>query len=260
MLGAIRERFDVAADAEITLEGNPESLDARSLAGFREAGITRISVGMQSLSDAVLERAGRAHDARRALAPWTQAREAGFPAVSLDLIAGLPGEDLAAWPDSVSRAAATSPDHVSVYLLESDKDTPLGRAVRSGRLAVAGDDALAAVYERTVSVLERRRVPALRDLEFRAGGATLAPQPEVLERRAVRGIRAWARTATSQGRGGRTAGISTAISRASKPGPTRWTGRSRTTGIAASRRRCFSGCASSTGWTLPLSARGTATT
>jgi len=159
VLAAIRERFDVAPGAEITLEGNPESLDARSLAGFREAGITRISVGVQSLNDRVLKGAGRAHDAGRALLAVRDAREAGFSRVSLDLIAGLPGEDLAAWPDTLRRAAAAAPDHISVYLLESDKDTPLGRAVRGGRLVVAGDDAMAETYDETVSVLEQAGFP-----------------------------------------------------------------------------------------------------
>jgi oxygen-independent coproporphyrinogen-3 oxidase len=170
VLAAIRARFDVAEGAEVTLEGNPESLDRRSLAGFREAGITRISVGMQSLSDAVLKGAGRAHDARQALDAIQEAREAGFGRVSLDLIAGLPGEDLAAWPDTVRRAAAAAPDHVSVYLLESDKDTPLGRAVRSGRLVVAGDDAMAATYEQTVTVLEREGFPLYEISNFAAPG------------------------------------------------------------------------------------------
>ena len=82
------------------------------------------------------------------------AREAGFTDVSLDLIAGLPGERLNAWPETLSQAAALGPDHLSVYLLESDKDTPLGRAIRGGRTVIAGDDAMAAVYDETVATLQ----------------------------------------------------------------------------------------------------------
>jgi oxygen-independent coproporphyrinogen-3 oxidase len=87
------------------------------------------------------------------------ARAAGFPEVSLDLIAGLPGEDLHRWPETLARAVALAPDHISVYLLESDKDTPLGRSVRSGRTRIAGDDAMAAAYDTTVSVLEQAGYP-----------------------------------------------------------------------------------------------------
>jgi oxygen-independent coproporphyrinogen-3 oxidase len=159
VLAALRSRFDVAGDAEITLEGNPESLTEEALSGFRRAGITRISVGVQSLDDDVLAHVGRAHDARGARGAVALAREAGFLEVSIDLIAGLPGEKLARWPETVRRAVELLPNHVSVYLLESDKDTPLGRSIRSGRTVVAGDDALAAVYERTVRVLEDAGYP-----------------------------------------------------------------------------------------------------
>jgi oxygen-independent coproporphyrinogen-3 oxidase len=155
LLAAVRDRFDVARDLEVTLEGNPESLTAASLAGFRRAGVTRISVGVQSLDDAVLARVGRAHDASGAAGAVRDARAEGFPDVSIDLIAGLPGEDLSRWGDTIETAASWGPDHVSVYLLESDKDTPLGRAVRGGRIALHEDDDLVAAYEATVERLAR---------------------------------------------------------------------------------------------------------
>jgi oxygen-independent coproporphyrinogen-3 oxidase len=168
VLTAIRQRFDVAENAEITLEGNPESLTAEALEGFRSAGITRISVGVQSLDDAVLRRVGRAHDAAGASRAVYAARAAGFPEVSLDLIAGLPGEDLSHWPDTLREATALRPDHVSVYLLESDKDTPLGRSVRAGRTRIAGDDAMASIYERTVAVLDGAGFPLYEISNFAA--------------------------------------------------------------------------------------------
>ena len=154
ILRALRSRFEIDADAEITLEGNPESLTAEHLEGYRQAGVTRISVGVQSLDDRVLARAGRAHDAREAERAVADARRAGFPDVSLDLIAGLPGENLARWGETLRRAEALGPDHMSVYLLETDKDTPLGRAVRGGRQPLADDDAMASVYEETIDALE----------------------------------------------------------------------------------------------------------
>ncbi len=154
VLAALRRRFALAADAEITLEGNPESLTRPALEGLLGAGVNRISVGVQSLDDRVLRRAGRAHGVAEAETAVREARLTGFPSVSLDLIAGLPGEDLSRWGETVRRAAGLGPDHVSVYLLETDKDAPLARAVRSGRVAVADDDRLAEAYETTVRVLE----------------------------------------------------------------------------------------------------------
>jgi oxygen-independent coproporphyrinogen-3 oxidase len=153
VIRAAIERFDFVPAPEISVEGNPESLSHEALAGFLEAGVDRVCVGVQSLDDRVLEGVGRLHDARGAKEAVSRARDAGFRSVGLDLIAGLPGEDLESWPRTVDEAAALGPDHVSVYLLETDKDTPLTRAVREGRAAVADDDALAAAYEAGTEVL-----------------------------------------------------------------------------------------------------------
>ena len=154
LLGAVGERFDLAPGAEVTIEGNPESLLRGELEGYREAGVNRVCVGVQSLDDCVLRGVGRLHDARSAAAAVKGARGAGFRSVGLDLIAGLPGEDLAAWGRTVEAAVALEPDHVSVYLLETDKDTPLTRALRAGRIAPKDDDALASAYEITVDILD----------------------------------------------------------------------------------------------------------
>jgi oxygen-independent coproporphyrinogen-3 oxidase len=170
ILSALRARFDVASDAEITLEGNPESLTATALDGFRRAGITRISVGGQSLDDRVLARVGRAHDAAGTRRAVDEARRAGFEDVSVDLIAGLPGEALDRWEATLREVASWTTDHVSVYLLESDKDTPLGRSVRSGRLRLADDDVMAEVYESTVRVLEAEGLALYEISNFARGG------------------------------------------------------------------------------------------
>jgi len=153
VIEALRDRFEVAQGAEITLEGNPESLSAAALDGFAAAGVTRISVGVQSLDDRVLERVGRAHDARAARRAVDEALRVGFRDVSADFIAGLPGEDLSRWEATVRDAASWGCDHLSVYLLESDKNTPLGRSIRGGRTRVADDDAMARAYSRTAESL-----------------------------------------------------------------------------------------------------------
>lgn len=154
VVDAVRARFDLDDGAEITLEGNPESLERSRLDGVLEAGVNRISVGVQSLDDAVLRRAGRAHGAKEAFRALADARAAGFRNVSADLIAGLPGERLEAWGETVRRVQGAGPDHVSVYLLETDKDTPMARGIRTGRILAHDDDLLAAAYEETVSILE----------------------------------------------------------------------------------------------------------
>lgn len=153
VLGAVRERFALDPRAEITLEANPESLDERLLDGVRAAGVTRISIGVQSLDDAVLARVGRAHDARQALDAVRLARRFGGLEVNADLIIGLPGEELGRWSSTVARIAELEPEHCSVYMLELDKPTPLARAVGAGRAAAPEDEALVAAYEETVAAL-----------------------------------------------------------------------------------------------------------
>jgi oxygen-independent coproporphyrinogen-3 oxidase len=156
VLAGVRRRFEVTPGAEITLEGNPESLTPERLAGYRGAGVTRVSVGMQSLNDAVLRASGRAHDAGEAIAAVARAGEAGFAQINVDLIAGLPGEDLVRWGESVARAASGPASHLSVYLLETDKDTPLSRAVRAERTRLAPDEQVAGAYRQTVEVSGER--------------------------------------------------------------------------------------------------------
>lgn len=159
ILGAVRARFSVAAGAEVTLEGNPESLSARAIAGFVEAGVNRLSVGVQSLDDRVLRACGRAHDAAEAEAAVARARRNGGCEVNADLIAGLPGEDLSRWGETLDRVLSWETDHVSVYLLETDKDTPLSRAIASGRLAEVDDDRQADLYRLTAERLEAGGLP-----------------------------------------------------------------------------------------------------
>jgi oxygen-independent coproporphyrinogen-3 oxidase len=154
ILSAVRGRFAVAPGAEVTLEGNPESLSEPAIEGFVEAGVNRISVGVQSLDDRVLRATGRAHDAAGAEAAVLRVRRHGGCQVNADLIAGLPGEDLSRWGETLDRVQGWDTDHVSVYLLETDKDTPLSRAVASGRAEVADDDRQADLYRLTAERLE----------------------------------------------------------------------------------------------------------
>jgi oxygen-independent coproporphyrinogen-3 oxidase len=146
LLAAIRERFGLTADAEITTEANPESTDQELLTQLRDAGYTRLSLGMQSTSSRVLQTLDRRHTAGRALQVVDWARAAGFRHVNLDLIYGTPGESDADFSASLRAAVDSGVDHVSAYSLIVEPGTRLARQVRAGLLPMPDDDVLADRY------------------------------------------------------------------------------------------------------------------
>ncbi|MDO5285964.1 MAG: radical SAM family heme chaperone HemW [Actinomycetia bacterium] len=146
LLDAVRQHFDLAPDAEVSCEANPESVSPRSLAELRAGGFTRISYGMQSATPAVLATLERVHTPGRAVAAVAEARAAGFEDVSLDLIYGTPGESLDDWRHSLEVALAGEPDHVSAYSLIVEEGTRLERQVRRGELPAPDEDDLADKY------------------------------------------------------------------------------------------------------------------
>src|SRR5579872_7148590 len=113
IIGACASSFDLAPDAEITLEANPETVTDARLAAFRQAGVNRLSFGVQSFRDTELRRLSRLHTAGRARDALAEARAAGFDNVSLDLMMWLPEQRVADWLESVDAAIALSPDHLS---------------------------------------------------------------------------------------------------------------------------------------------------
>lgn len=120
LLDAIRSRFGVAPDAEITLEANPGSDEIGDLHGFRAAGVTRLSIGVQSMAANELSQIGRRHSPADVIAAVQGARSAGFDSVSLDLLTDLPGQSVASWDDTLRQALRLEPDHLSVYALSLD--------------------------------------------------------------------------------------------------------------------------------------------
>lgn len=146
MLRAIDDAFGLAPDAEVSTEANPESVDARSLAQLREAGFTRVSLGMQSAREHVLQVLDRAHTPGRAQEAVGEARSAGFEHVSLDLIYGTPGETDADWRASLEAAVDAGADHISAYGLIVEDGTRLAARVRRGELPSPDDDVLADRY------------------------------------------------------------------------------------------------------------------
>jgi oxygen-independent coproporphyrinogen-3 oxidase len=154
IIDACRESFDLAADAEITLEANPETVDERRLAGFRDAGVNRLSYGVQSFRDEELQRLTRLHSAARAETAVGLARAAGFDNLSLDLMMWLPQQTVAQWLESVDRLIDLGPDHASLYLLEIYPNAPLRDAMARGQWSVAPDDDAAEMYLQSMSRLE----------------------------------------------------------------------------------------------------------
>jgi oxygen-independent coproporphyrinogen-3 oxidase len=146
MLGAVRDAWGFAPDAEITTEANPDSVDAGYLKRLADGGFTRVSFGMQSAVPHVLATLERTHDPERVPLVVEWARDAGLQ-VSLDLIYGTPGESLDDWTRSLDAAIDCRPDHVSAYSLIVEPGTKLARQIRSGAVAEPDEDLQADMYE-----------------------------------------------------------------------------------------------------------------
>ncbi|MFN6554322.1 radical SAM family heme chaperone HemW [Mycolicibacterium septicum] len=147
VLGAVRDNFDLAVGAEVTTEANPESTSPEMFATLREAGYTRVSLGMQSAAPQVLAVLDRTHSPGRAPAAALEARAAGFEHVNIDLIYGTPGETDDDLRRSIDVAVGAGVDHVSAYSLIVEDGTALARRVRRGEIARPDDDVLAQRYE-----------------------------------------------------------------------------------------------------------------
>lgn len=151
---ACRERFVLAGDAEVTIEANPETVTPERLDGFRQAGVNRVSFGVQSFRDEELSRLSRLHSAGRAAEALAWARAAGFDNISLDLMMWLPQQTVAQWLESVDRLIALGPDHGSLYLLEIYPNAPLRDEMARGKWSVAPDDDAADMYLQAMERLE----------------------------------------------------------------------------------------------------------
>ncbi len=147
VLDDVRARFALADDAEVTTESNPESTSPEFFAGIREAGFTRVSLGMQSAAPHVLATLDRTHTPGRAKAAAWEASEAGFDHVNLDLIYGTPGESDDDLQRSLDAVLDTPVDHVSAYALIVEDGTALARRIRRGELPSPDDDVLARRYQ-----------------------------------------------------------------------------------------------------------------
>jgi putative oxygen-independent coproporphyrinogen III oxidase len=154
IIGECREALGLHPDAEITLEANPESVDAAQLEGYREAGVNRLSFGVQSFRDEELKRLGRLHSAHRAEQAVQLARSAGFDNISLDLMMWLPGQDVPQWLESVEQAISINPEHLSLYMLEVYPHLPLKREIDAHGWTQLSDEGAAEMYESAMAMLD----------------------------------------------------------------------------------------------------------
>ncbi|MGH9710831.1 MAG: radical SAM family heme chaperone HemW, partial [Candidatus Acidiferrales bacterium] len=157
IVGAIRRSYVCKWD-EVTLEADPETITAEKAAAWLDAGINRISMGVQSLNDEELRAAGRMHRREDVYRAVEFLRVAGFQNISMDLIAGLPHQTRASWESSVGELIALHPEHISIYLLEVDDGSRLGKEIIAGGTkygagAVPSDDAMADFYESACATL-----------------------------------------------------------------------------------------------------------
>lgn len=146
MLAAVRGAFGLTDDAEVTVEANPDTVTPALARELADAGVTRLSIGMQSAVPHVLQVLDRTHEPANVAVAVAAARGAGL-GVSVDLIYGTPGESLEDWRRSVDTALALEPDHVSAYALIIEDGTQLARRIRRGEVAPVDDDVQADMYE-----------------------------------------------------------------------------------------------------------------
>jgi oxygen-independent coproporphyrinogen-3 oxidase len=147
LVGAAQEAFDFGPLREATLEANPGTVDLAWLQAARKLGFDRLSLGVQTLDDALLGRLGRIHNGAEGLNALLMAQEAGFRRLSADLMVGIPGQDLHRVLSDARTLAAAGATHLSVYMLDLDKACPLKAQVEAGRLHLPTEDDVADVFE-----------------------------------------------------------------------------------------------------------------
>ena len=154
VIDAVSSLWELEADAELTLEANPTSVEAENFRGYRSAGINRLSVGVQALNDADLKLLGRQHSAAEALDAFALAATI-FPRVSFDLIYARPGQTAAAWREELTQALRTQQGHMSLYQLTIEPGTRFHDLHRKGALVVPDEDSAAALYDVTQELTDQ---------------------------------------------------------------------------------------------------------
>ncbi len=153
ILALCRSRFTLADQAEISMESNPDSIDQDSLTTLYQAGVNRLSIGVQSFNDAILKTLNRAHTGHQAMEAVETARKSGFSNINLDLIYGLPNQTLASWQEDLRRALSLAPKHLALYELTVEPGTPFAREQDKNNLPLPDEDLLADMEEAIATLL-----------------------------------------------------------------------------------------------------------
>jgi oxygen-independent coproporphyrinogen-3 oxidase len=159
ILDCIGKHWTVASDVEVTLEANPTSVEATRFRGYRAAGVNRVSLGVQALDDSELKQLGRLHTAQEALDAVAVARSI-FKRYSFDLIYARPRQTLESWSAELKRAIAEAAEHLSLYQLTIEPDTPFFGLHKAGKLAIPDDDLGRDLYDLTQAICDAAGLPA----------------------------------------------------------------------------------------------------
>ena len=151
LLDKLREKFSVQEDAEISMEANPGTLDESRLSCYRQAGVNRLSLGLQSPRDRELKTLGRIHSCADFLESYEMAREAGFSNINVDLMMALPGQSVKDWEENLEWTARLRPQHISAYSLIIEEGTPFAKR----ELDLPDEDSEYRMYENTALILEK---------------------------------------------------------------------------------------------------------
>ncbi|MCH8869041.1 MAG: radical SAM family heme chaperone HemW [Chloroflexi bacterium] len=163
IMAAVRVDFVLEGNAEITMEANPGDFDARKLESYLAAGVNRLSIGVQSFDDGLLQKLGRRHSAKGAGDAYRMAIDAGFDNVSIDLMYGLPYQDAGQWESTLDKMSDLNPAHVSMYCLTLEGGTPMEQWVKSGRMPEPDPDLAADMY---LAAQERMKEQGYRHYEI----------------------------------------------------------------------------------------------
>jgi oxygen-independent coproporphyrinogen-3 oxidase len=150
------KHFRIPSDAEVTIEVNPGTVDLEELRRYRQCGINRLNIGVQSFTEENLKFLGRVHSGAQALSSIDWARQVGFENIGLDLIYGLPEQDESRWQADLDRAIQMTPAHLSCYQLTRESGTPLDNQVRMGRIRLPAEEHLGKLFKTTIDYLRQR--------------------------------------------------------------------------------------------------------
>lgn len=155
IMDCLRDHFSFRENVEITIEANPGTLDAEKLKLYREAGINRLSMGLQSTDNASLHRLGRIHTWEQGVKNYQEARKAGFSNINLDLMSALPGQDLCSYVDGLKKVTELEPEHISSYSLILEEGTPFFSS-KEIRRQLPDEETEREMYEKTKEILQEK--------------------------------------------------------------------------------------------------------